>query len=410
MKRVVFGRGAAATARAVRYSAIRGSVGGKGRLLGVAARPVGVSGCWSRPRPLSTRAAYAAAAAAAQHAEQQSQESAITDLHVQEAVESEPLLEHLGVAPLRMVRQNVTGKGRYYTSASHGESFPSVTSVLDVLDKGPALQRWQIRQVLASVKEEVLSPGFEPSPRAVAGVVKRCEGAPARVMNVAADKGTSFHNIVEAIVRDGCLPPGGVPAHLASGVDAFLRWSRSSGLVFESSGEVVVASHRYGYAGSMDALARCSRTGALVALDWKSEFRGGVGGVMGGGWGGGGKGRRGEAQRTGKKARGCRERSTKQNNLTLRWEIDATASSGIYNNHGMQVCAYAHALNEMMAGASGASDGSSPTQRQVTSARVVRFNCASGEFEEREVKDFDGAFKVFLAALFVFRNGKQKLI
>ena len=91
-----------------------------------------------------------------------------------------------------------------------------------------------------------------------------------------------------------------------------------------------------------------------------------------------------------------------------------TASSGIYNNHGMQVCAYAHALNEMISSSvdlssgSGSAEGRSP--QQVTSARVVRFDCRSGKFEDREVKDFSAAFKVFLAALFVFRNGKQKLI
>ena len=246
--------------------------GGAGPLSsGTLATAVAPSLSEARSRALSIRASFASTAT--QYTGLESQR-VITDLHVQEAVGSHPLLEELGLSPLRMVRQNVTGKGRFYTSASRGDSFPSVTSVLDVLDKGPALQRWQIRQVLESVKEEVLSPGFELSPKALAGVVKRSESAPTRVMNVAADKGTSFHNIVEAIVRDGCLPPGGVPAHLVPGVDAFLRWSRSSGLIFESSGEVTVASQRYGYAGSMDALARCSRTGKLVALDWKSRSSG----------------------------------------------------------------------------------------------------------------------------------------
>ena len=89
--------------------------------------------------------------------------------------------------------QNVKGKDRHYQHPATGELVPSVTNILNVLNK-PALPRWAAKVVAeqAVAMRESLTKLDE------AEAVDILKGSPWRNSTRAADRGTTIHAYLEA--------------------------------------------------------------------------------------------------------------------------------------------------------------------------------------------------------------------
>jgi hypothetical protein len=130
-----------------------------------------------------------------------------------------------------------------------------------------------------------------------------------------------------------------VPPELEAVVNNFMAWRAASGMDIRLT-EAMLYSVKYRYAGSADAIAY--RDGKLTVLDWKT-------------------------------------------------------GNGIYPEYGLQVAAYAKALEEM-------------TGEPVSEAWTVRLGRTGLDFESQRVVDLDRAFISFRAALYLWRALQGNLL
>jgi len=158
------------------------------------------------------------------------------------------------------------GRSRYYTVEGHeGRAFPSVTTILGIINK-PALIPWSNKQgrlamaeVLSPYVGDVLTEGMIDD--ALTAAAKR----PKEILEAAGDYGTQAHILIERMVKGEKVI---APPEFAPTVDAFLGWWGQAGIRLKFS-ERMVYSDQHGYAGGMDCFGE--RGELLVALDWKTS-------------------------------------------------------------------------------------------------------------------------------------------
>ena len=228
--------------------------------------------------------------------------------------------------------------GRHYKIEGIDELFPSVTNVLGVINK-PALAPWARNTALESVQTALLARAEMTgsiTTEWVSDVIDQARQTPDFKRDQAAGFGTQAHELLDQFIQ-GLEPE--VPPELEVVVNNFLSWRAASGMDIRLT-EAMVYSEKHRYAGSADAIAY--RDGKLIVLDWK----------------------------TGK---------------------------GIYPEYGLQVAAYAKALEEM-------------TGEQVGEAWTVRLGRTEPDFESQRVVDLDRAFISFRAALYLWRAFQGNLM
>ena len=228
--------------------------------------------------------------------------------------------------------------GRHYRVEGYDELFPSVTNVLGVINK-PALAPWVRNTVLESVQTALMDrTGLTETITAewVADVIDQARQTPDFKRDQAAGFGTLAHELIDRIIQ-GSEPE--VPPELEAVLNNFLAWRASSGMDIRLS-EAMVYSEKHRYAGAVDAIAY--RDGKLIVLDWKT-------------------------------------------------------GNGIYPEYGLQVAAYAKALEEM-------------TGEPVGEAWTVRLGRTGPDFESQRVVDLDRAFISFRAALYLWRAFQGNLM
>ena len=184
--------------------------------------------------------------------------------------------------------------GRMYkvSMGSHVEVYPSVTSVLSVLEKA-ALVPWAVRTSLEVVRRALSGqaaagcPDLLPPPQATAAppapdapaapssswiesLIKRASAAPDEIKIASATFGTRTHAAIDAIIA-GRPPSGPLAADIAPAVEGFRRWYAASGIILCPAGDTPVFSRTYRYAGACDCLGYRPATGALVVLDFKTS-------------------------------------------------------------------------------------------------------------------------------------------
>ena len=165
----------------------------------------------------------------------------------------------------KITRINGGRNGRHYRVEGFSEPFPSVTTVLGIINK-PALVPWARNMALESVREtlyEHLDEAVESE--WVEGIIEQARRRPDQIRDQAADFGTQAHILIEQIIQ-GLEPE--IPAEMEPVVQSFTTWRQDAGLDIQLT-ETMVYSGKYSYAGSMDAVAY--RSGQLVALDWKTS-------------------------------------------------------------------------------------------------------------------------------------------
>ena len=157
--------------------------------------------------------------------------------------------------------------GRHYRVEGFDGLFPSVTTVLDVINK-PALVPWARNTALESVETALMKrTGSQEAitPEWVSQVIAEARRRPEQVRDQAADFGTQAHVAIDQIVQ-GMEPQ--IPPEMELVINNFAEWRRDSNLDIKLT-ETMVFSAKYRYAGAMDAIAY--REGSLIALDWKTS-------------------------------------------------------------------------------------------------------------------------------------------
>ena len=244
---------------------------------------------------------------------------------------------------LRRVTQNYS---RYYeVNGQPNLLFPSVTSVLNVLDK-PGLSFWSVKQALGAATNEVITSqekaGSRPLTEAeVQTAIDRGSLASKKVLAAAGDFGTRAHDVIDQLIAGVRGDKLSIDEDVKQVVKNFWDYWVESGVTLDPRGDTMVYSPRYGYAGALDALA-LSPDGKLMVCDWKT-------------------------------------------------------SNAVYESHIMQVAAYAKAVEENLLSA-----GCPPDQAKVHRACVVRFEKGKPGYEVHEVENIDAAFAAFKAALYLF--------
>lgn len=148
-----------------------------------------------------------------------------------------------------------------------GIEYPSVTTVLGILDKSGALTYWAagcaVDYIMANLDRLVNPSG----PHEAEGIFKNAKSAFTQKSETAKDTGTQVHDAIERYIRTGKSPGGEICDQAQNGFLAFLEWEGKNHIVWEQS-EVTLYSKAYGFAGTADAVAVIN--GHRYLIDFKT--------------------------------------------------------------------------------------------------------------------------------------------
>ena len=239
---------------------------------------------------------------------------------------------------------------RYYKVGDY-EAMPSVTTVLEMINK-PRLREWKMNRALDYLggkyakrhwDDRITTPPwvrYPGSPRAqslrkkvkttwndaIASLRRNAKAHPNRVRDTAGGIGTEVHEAIAAEMRGENWELTSKPAAIA--MQSYRLWQEDSPIRPIWS-EQTVWSLEYGFAGSADLVGLDGSK--LVVLDWKT-------------------------------------------------------GAGVYNEAGLQMAAYSHAIEEM-------------TGSTVDECVVVHLDKSTPACTEHKVKDWKRSFDGFLSAL-----------
>jgi hypothetical protein len=164
---------------------------------------------------------------------------------------------------------------RYYTSPRTNEKLVSVTSVLSTLDK-PALRYWIGKQVATYAVEERSTwlPIAEKDPKGALDLIK---GSPWRFTENSAQLGSAVHDAVEKRILGENLDITTLSDDVKPFIKSYINFEEIFKPTYEMS-EATVLSYKYGYAGTLDAIATFNNpelglVGRYI-IDWKTSKSG----------------------------------------------------------------------------------------------------------------------------------------
>jgi hypothetical protein len=151
-------------------------------------------------------------------------------------------------------------------------SYPSVTSVLGILDK-PALMQWAangVHDYYVDHLEELRASATTDA--RVSMIVKGGKTAYRKASKAALNIGTSVHEAIQAHLSGSAPEPHLVNDAATNSFLAFLEWEKSVRLEPVAI-ERVVLNRKLGYAGTTDLVAHIDHEGSrlLCVFDWKSS-------------------------------------------------------------------------------------------------------------------------------------------
>lgn len=154
--------------------------------------------------------------------------------------------------------------GRSYSI--NGVEWPSVTTVLGLLDKGDALLQWGVNCAIAYVREHAVAEDFE-------SVLHLAKTNWREAREEAADIGKEIHELIKVYIRHGRDAVGSYRPEVENGFLAFLEWERENGIEWLEA-EKQVFDPEHGFAGTLDAKCRFTRgpyTARVFVIDFKSS-------------------------------------------------------------------------------------------------------------------------------------------
>lgn len=177
--------------------------------------------------------------------------------------------------PVDLVTPRHTANNHYYHHRMSGETYASVTTKTGILDS-PHLKQWAARLAVEKVKESL--PHLTPENQE--GIFHEAQHAHKDVLKDAGDVGTRGHDIVEQYLLKW-IASGEKPESILDFISKEEHdpriWAivRSAELfcgewdVVPVRSELLVASIKYKYAGTLDALMMVK--GKLCIVDWKTS-------------------------------------------------------------------------------------------------------------------------------------------
>lgn len=164
--------------------------------------------------------------------------------------------------------------GRWYSHPLGDGQYESVTSILSATRSKPWLQAWAAKKAAALLLADLPGITAMHETQGYAATLSYLKGAATRDREVKADIGSHVHDIIEALILDGDLPP--LPDHLAGLVlddygdegdeaieitpewaatiaDGFLAFVDDFDVEFEMA-EATVAHPEHRYAGTLDII------------------------------------------------------------------------------------------------------------------------------------------------------------
>lgn len=185
--------------------------------------------------------------------------------------------ESAKVVPIPDLTQMDTPGGRFYHTPN-GSSYPSVTTVLNIVDKSAALTKWAAKLERDLVMDTAvtaygqLSAGAMPNAyefRHALQAALPIEMAHKTALVTAGGIGSEVHNRIEAYLNG--VPYDRPLSHSAQrAFEEFREWWQKT--VYEPvviEGRVV--SEKHGYAGTTDLLVQASTAGHPVIIDFKTS-------------------------------------------------------------------------------------------------------------------------------------------
>jgi len=150
---------------------------------------------------------------------------------------------------------------RYYTI--DGKKFPSVTSILNVLNK-PQLVNWAVRLTRDYIKQELFAFRRADSltDLDLGNLLAKSAAEHDRVRNAAADHGIVVHSSIASYIGNTSNVAQNDPV-----IIAFRKWQEGAHFLPVAS-ERLVSSHEHGYAGTADLIGTLN--GRLALLDIKT--------------------------------------------------------------------------------------------------------------------------------------------
>eukprot|EP01111_Echinosteliopsis_oligospora_P001323 TRINITY_DN119_c1_g1_i1.p1 TRINITY_DN119_c1_g1~~TRINITY_DN119_c1_g1_i1.p1 ORF type:complete len:298 (+),score=73.94 TRINITY_DN119_c1_g1_i1:17-910(+) len=174
---------------------------------------------------------------------------------------------------LRVQFQRHTIHGsRFYQIEGVNKQLPSVTTILDVINK-PHLYEWKQDVTLSAVRDALKSKPSSFTSKAeeakwTSVMLSSASSLADQKRDAAATYGTKAHNFIDKYLLEGFPHVSNIPKELMPVVSGFEKWRKDCGLSFIQQDSVVYSS-RHLYAGAFDALAR-TKNGELVLIDWKT--------------------------------------------------------------------------------------------------------------------------------------------
>jgi len=164
------------------------------------------------------------------------------------------------------------GKHFYRVYLNSGDTLKlcSVTGILDLIggSKTQALMGWAVKEALKFVGSELDKHKGQPIDEAtIAEILKAGRKRPERIKDAAADLGTRVHALIDLWIAGKTLPELKEDEKIA--FENFLNFVKERKLRFVS-GDLAVASVKYGYGGRLDALALDEKD-KLILFDWKTS-------------------------------------------------------------------------------------------------------------------------------------------
>lgn len=145
----------------------------------------------------------------------------------------------------------------------NGVEYPSVTTIIGLLDKSSALMPWAVNNALQYVKDNLTKDSD------IDELLIKAKKEYRNVSKEAMDIGSEIHNLIEQYIKNGRDAVGKLRPEVENGFIAFLEWEKDNIKEWIES-EMPIVDKTAGYAGTLDAIAKM-KNGRIMCIDFKSS-------------------------------------------------------------------------------------------------------------------------------------------
>ncbi len=142
--------------------------------------------------------------------------------------------------------------------------YPSVTEVLGMLDKSPALMGWAVKCCVNYIAENFEIYGQDRIGELLAAAKTNYKD----ISQDSLDIGSEVHSSIEAYIKFGKDKIGTIRDEVSNALIAFWDWEKANNVKWLET-EMPVVNEAVGYAGTLDAIAEVN--GVITCIDFKSS-------------------------------------------------------------------------------------------------------------------------------------------